>query len=74
MPIEDPEIVRRDAVVLERDSEKKPRTDEERFGGAAKASVAGGDSGGELGPPRCSFSLAIALGQSVHGCLCDSPR
>jgi hypothetical protein len=47
-------MVRRDAVVLLRDSvplkEKKRRVEELRFGGEEK--FAAGDSGGELGPRR----------------------
>jgi hypothetical protein len=72
VPGDGPEIVRRDVVVLERDSEKKRRVDEVRFGGAK--SIPGGDSGGELRPPRCTLRRAIAASQRAHGCVCDSPR
>jgi hypothetical protein len=75
---EGPETARRelvDALVDDREScplsEKKRRVDELRFGGEAK-SIAGGETGGELGP-RIAFSFWIAVSHSVHGCVCDSP-
>jgi hypothetical protein len=44
--------VRRDAVVLDRESEKKRRVDELRLGGAKKLPVAGEVMGGEFGPRK----------------------
>jgi hypothetical protein len=58
--------VRRDAVVLDRESEKKRRVDEERLGGAKKVPVAGEVMGGEFGPRR-SFRRWSATSHSVHG-------
>lgn len=72
-----PETARReldDAVLVERDnvplSEKKRRVDDVRFGGTNL--VAGGESGGELGPRRL-FRRWIAAGQSVQGWVWLSP-
>jgi hypothetical protein len=63
-----PEMVRREAVVLER--EKKRRVDDVRLGGTKL--VAAGDNGGVLGPRR-SFRRFSARSHSVHGCVCTSP-
>jgi hypothetical protein len=69
-----PEVVRREALVLLRDSvplrEKKRRVEELRFGGAEK--FAAGESGGEEGPRR-EFRRWRAESQSVQGWVWDSP-
>lgn len=64
-----PDSVRRDADVLDRESEKKRRVDDVRLG--AKL-VAGGESGGEPGPRRL-FKRCIAASHNVHGCVWLSP-
>jgi len=70
-----PDAVRRDEVVLERESvlllsEKKRRVVEARLGGAKF--TAGGLRGGDKGPRR-SLRRCRAASHSVHGCVCDSP-
>jgi hypothetical protein len=61
--------VRRDADVLERESEKKRRVEDVRFGGAK---VVAGERGGDMGPRRL-LRREMAASQRVHGCVCDSP-
>jgi hypothetical protein len=65
-----PEIVRRDADVLERESEreKKRRVDDERLGGGGL--ITWGESGGVMGP-RSSLSRFTAPSHSVHGWVCE---
>jgi hypothetical protein len=62
--------VRRDADVLERESEreKKRRVDDERFGGGGLMTC--GDIGGVMGP-RSSLSRFTAPSHRVHGCVCE---
>jgi hypothetical protein len=59
-------VERREALVLDRESEKYVRIEELRFSGAAVLTA--GDNGGELGP-RMLFSRRIAASQRVHGSL-----
>lgn len=69
---EPPDTVRRDAVVLDREIEKKRRVDELRLGGAKKLPVVGEVMSGEFGPRR-SLRRWSATSHSVHGSVWDSP-
>lgn len=58
--------MRRDLVVLDRESDQKRRVDEVRLGGAKKVPVVGEVIVGELGPRR-SFRRWSAASHRVHG-------